>query len=132
MEERIDKMDEKFENRFAEMDEKFEARFVAMEERIDKMDEKFETRFKDMEGKFDVRFTNMEERFDKVEAKLNITTNTNIAQILNTVTETKEELTKFKKEINDKLDKYIEKNELEHKRFELKLAEETSTYKYKK
>ncbi len=125
-------MEEKFEAKFIAMEEKFEARFAAMEERIDKMEEKFEAKFTDMERRFDVRFTNMEERFGKVEDKLNITTNANIAQILNTVTETKEELTQFKVEINNKLDKYIEKNEREHKQFELKLAETKSEYKYKK
>ena len=104
---------------------KIESGFAAMEE-------KFEAKFTDMERRFDVRFTNMEERFGKVEDKLNITTNANIAQILNTVTETKEELTQFKVEINNKLDKYIEKNEREHKQFELKLAETKSEYKYKK
>ena len=76
-------------------------------------------------------FKKMDERFARIEDKLDIVTNTNLAQILNKLTETKAEVTDTKEELTKKLDKNIEKNEFEHKRFDYKLAEMELKYKYK-
>ena len=73
----------------------------------------------------------MDQRFTRIENKLDIMTNTNMAQILSKLTETKEEVAQTKEEITNKLDKHIEKNEFEHKRFDYKLAEMELKYKYK-
>ena len=73
----------------------------------------------------------MDQRFARIENKLDIMTNTNMAQILSKLTETKEEVARTKEEITNKLDKHIEKNEFEHKRFDYKLAEMELKYKYK-
>ena len=73
----------------------------------------------------------MDQRFARIENKLDIMTNTNMAQILSKLTETKEEVAQTKEEITNKLDKHIEKNEFEHKRFDYKLAEMELKYKYK-
>ena len=76
-------------------------------------------------------FNKMDQRFARIENKLDIMTNTNMAQILSKLTETKEEVAQTKEEITNKLDKHIEKNEFEHKRFDYKLAEMELKYKYK-
>ena len=73
----------------------------------------------------------MDERFAKIEDKLDIMTNTNLAQILNKLTDTKSEVTETKEELTSKLDKHIEKNEFEHKRFDYNLAELKLNYRYK-
>ena len=82
-------------------------------------------------------FDKMDQRFARIEDKLDIMTNTNLAQILNKLTETKEEVAKTKKEVTEsnkeitnKLNKHIEKNEFEHKKFDYKLAEMELKYKY--
>ena len=113
--------------RFKDMEEKIDQRFKEAEEKTDK-------KFKDMETKMDKRFKDMETKMDKrfkiVEDKLAIVTNTNIAQILKTVSETKVELAETKEEITTKLDEYIEKNEFEHKKFDCRLADIEIKYKY--
>ena len=76
-------------------------------------------------------FSKMDQRFAKIENKLDIITNTNLAQILNKLTETKEEVAETKEELTNKLDKHIEKNEFEHKKFDYQLAEMKIKYKYK-
>ena len=73
----------------------------------------------------------MDERFERIEDKLDIMTNANLAQILNKLTETKTEVTETKEELTSKLDKHIEKNEFDHKRFDYHLAEMKLKYKYK-
>ena len=98
-------------------------------------------------------YNKINQKLTQIEDKLDIMTNTNLAQVLNTVTETKQEvkeikeeliqtnkkvketnekLTEAKEELIDKLDKHIEENELEHKKFDYKLAEMKLKYKYKK
>lgn len=156
------KIQVEFNNRFNESEEKTDKKFKDMEmkmnQRFKEAEEKTDKKFKDMEIKIDQRFKESEEktdkklndietridqrlnvtedkidkRFKRVEDKLEIITNTNIAQILKTVTETKVELGETKEEITTKLDEYIEKNELEHKKFECRLADIEIRYKYGK
>lgn len=99
--------------------------WIKIEQKFQESEEKTDKKFKDMEMK-------MNQRFKRVEDKLDIITNTNIAQILKAVTETKVELEETKEEITTKLDEYIEKNELEHKKFECRLADIEIKYKYEK
>ena len=58
----------------------------------------------------------MDKGFEEVNNKLDIVVNSNIAQIL--VAQTKNT-----KELNEKIDKYIEKNETEHKKFDYEIAD---------
>ena len=68
----------------------------------------------------------------RVEDKLDVVTNTTMAQILKTLNETRAELTEVKEGITEKLDEYIEKNEFEHKTFDCRLADLEIKYKYGK
>ena len=76
--------------------------------------------FKEINDKMNKGFkeTNdkMDKGFEEVNNKLDIVVNSNIAQIL--VAQTKNT-----KELNEKIDKYIEKNETEHKKFDYEIAD---------
>ena len=140
IEQKFQESEEKTDKKFKDMEMKMDQRFKEAEEKTDKkfkdMEMKMDQRFKEAEEKTDKKFKDMEmkmdQRFKRVEDKLNIITNTNIAQILKAVTETKVELEETKEEITTKLDEYIEKNELEHKKFECRLADIEIKYKYGK
>ena len=138
-------------NNFDQMWEKMQAEFEKTNNKMDdefgKVYSKIDDESSKLNTKIDEGFAKMDQRFTKIEDKLDIITNTNLAQILNVVTETRKELkeaknklgqTRIKDEvietrekINDKLDKHIEKNEFEHKKFDYKLAEMELKYKYK-
>jgi flagellar capping protein FliD len=68
--ERLDRMEERFEGRFDHMEERFEGRLDQVEERsegrFDQMEERFEGRFDQMEG----RFNQMEERFNQMDQRI--------------------------------------------------------------
>ena len=132
------KIQVEFNNRFNESEERTDQKIKDMEtkmnQRFKDMEEKIDQRFKEAEEKTDKKFKDMETKMDKrfkiVEDKLAIVTNTNIAQILKTVSETKVELAETKEEITTKLDEYIEKNEFEHKKLDCRLADIEIKYKY--
>ena len=75
---------------------------------FDKMNRGFE--------KMNAGFEKMDKGFEDINNKLDILKNSNMAQILNAQTQNT-------KEITEKLDKYIEKNEVEHKKFEYDIAD---------
>jgi flagellar capping protein FliD len=64
--ERLDRMEERFEGRFDHMEERFEGR-------LDQVEERSEGRFDQMEGRFDQmegRFNQMEERFNQMDQRI--------------------------------------------------------------
>jgi DNA-binding ferritin-like protein len=63
MDERFDKVDE----RFAKVDERMDERFDKVDERFAKVDERMDARF----DKVDARFDKVDERFDKVDGQAN-------------------------------------------------------------
>ena len=92
-----------------ELFEMLNQRFEKMDERMDKMEQRMDKGFKETNDK-------MDKGFEEVNNKLDIVVNSNIAQIL--VAQTKNT-----KELNEKIDKYIEKNETEHKKFDYEIAD---------
>jgi hypothetical protein len=74
MDERFDKVDE----RFAKMDERMDERFDKVDERFAKVDERMDERFDKVDERFakvdermDARFDKVDERFDKVDGQAN-------------------------------------------------------------
>lgn len=57
----------------------------------------------------------LEQKVDGLEQKMDIMTNVNMAQIL-------EQQTQMRQELNDKIDKYVLQNNLEHKQFAYQIA----------
>ena len=113
--ERFNKIDEKFEKidqRFNKIDEKFEK----IDQRFDKVEKRMNTGFKEINDKINTGFK-------EINNKLDILTNSNMAQILSVQTQTT-------KEINRKIDKYIEKNEVEHKKFDYEISETKMNIKF--
>lgn len=122
----IDKRFEQIDKRFEQIDERFEQMDQIIEEyhhEILDIKNNTESEFAKVYKAMEEGFSKMDQRFAKIENKLDIITNTNLAQILNKLTETKEEL-------SNKLDKHIEKNEFEHKKFDYQLADMELKYKY--
>ena len=88
-----------------ELFEMLNQRFEKMDERMDKMEQR------------------MDKGFEQVNNKLDIVVNSNIAQIL--IAQTKNT-----KELNEKIDKYIERNETEHKKFDYEIADTRMKIKF--
>ena len=65
----------------------------------------------------------MDKGFAEVNNKLDILTNSNMAQILMSQNQST-------KEMNEKLDKYITQNETEHKKFDYEIAETKMKLKF--
>ena len=65
----------------------------------------------------------MNDGFKELNDKLDILSNSNMAQILSVQTQNT-------KEINKKLDKYIEKNEVEHKKFDYEISDTKMKLKF--
>ena len=65
----------------------------------------------------------MDKGFAEVNNKLDILTNSNMAQILMSQNQST-------KEMNEKLDKYITQNEIEHKKFDYEIAETKMKLKF--
>ena len=145
--EQIDKRFEQIDKRFEQIDKRFEQidkRFEQIDKRFEQIDERFEeynqeildiknnakSEFAKVYKVMEEGCNKMDERFARIEDKLDIMTNTNLAQILNKLTETKAEVTETKEELTIKLDKHIEINEFEHKKFDYKLADMELKYKY--
>ena len=61
------------------------------------------------------KISKMEDELLKINDKLDIVTNVNMAQILS-------EQTRTRKEITEKLDRYISKNDVEHKKFDYRIS----------
>ena len=73
--------------------------------------------------KVDKSFENVDKQLKKSDNKLEITTNSNLAQILVEQAREHKEQEKFSKELIEKIDSYMMKNEVEHKKFEYKIAD---------
>lgn len=65
----------------------------------------------------------MNDGFKELNDKLDILSNSNMARILSVQTQNT-------KEINKKLDKYIEKNEVEHKKFDYEISDTKMKLKF--
>ena len=126
------KMDDEFGKVYSKMDNEFGKVYSKMDNEFGKVYNKMDDEFEKTNSKMDDGFHKINQKLTQIEDKLDIMTNTNLAQVLNTVTETKQEVKEIKEELIDKLDKHIEENELEHKKFDYKLAEMKLKYKYKK
>ena len=118
------RFDEKLVNLKNEFDEKLGSLESKFNERFNSLESKFNERFNSLESKFNERFDKVEARFEGIENKLDVITNVNLAQILN-------EQTRTRIELNKKLDNYIAKNELEHKKIEYALTNANIDIKYK-
>ena len=83
-------------NNFDQMWEKMQAEFEKTNNKMDdefgKVYSKIDDESSKLNTKIDEGFAKMDQRFTKIEDKLDIITNTNLAQILNVVTETRKEL----------------------------------------
>ena len=129
LDQRFNKIDEKFDKideRFDKMDkrlDKMDERFDKMDERLDKMDKGF----KEFNDKMNKGFREINDKVDKgfedINNRLDVLTNSNLAQILNAQT-------RNTKEITDKLDRYIVKNEREHKKFDYEIADTKMKLKF--
>ena len=122
LDQRFNKIDEKFDKideRFDKMDERFDK----MDERLDKMDKGF----KEFNDKMNKGFRKINDKVDKgfedINNRLDVLTNSNLAQILNAQT-------RNTKEITDKLDRYIVKNERDHKKFDYEIADTKMKLKF--
>lgn len=129
LDQRFNKIDEKFDKideRFDKMDkrlDKMDERFDKMDERLDKMDKGF----KEFNDKMNKGFREINDKVDKgfedINNRLDVLTNSNLAQILNAQT-------RNTKEITDKLDRYIVKNERDHKKFDYEIADTKMKLKF--
>ena len=122
LDQRFNKIDEKF--------DKIDERLDKMDERFDKMDERFDKMdkgFKEFNDKMNKGFREINDKVDKgfedINNRLDVLTNSNLAQILNAQT-------RNTKEITDKLDRYIVKNERDHKKFDYEIADTKMKLKF--
>ena len=126
--EKLVNLKNEFDEKLGSLESKFNERFNSLEsefnERFNSLESKFNERFNSLESKFNERFDKVEARFEGIENKLDVITNVNLAQILN-------EQTRTRIELNKKLDNYIAKNELEHKKIEYALTNANIDIKYK-
>ena len=115
LDQRFNKIDQKF--------DKMDERFDKMDERLDKMDKGF----KEFNDKMNKGFREINDKVDKgfedINNRLDVLTNSNLAQILNAQT-------RNTKEITDKLDRYIVKNERDHKKFDYEIADTKMKLKF--
>ena len=125
LDQRFNKIDEKFDKideKFDKIDEKFDK----IDERLDKMDERFDKmdeRFDKMDKGFKEFNDKMNKGFREINDKVDVLTNSNLAQILNAQT-------RNTKEITDKIDRYIVKNERDHKKFDYEIADTKMKLKF--
>ena len=122
LDQRFNKIDEKF--------DKIDERFDKVDERLDKVDERLDRmdkEFKEINDKMDKGFREINDKVDKgfedINNRLDVLTNSNLAQILNAQT-------RNTKEITDKLDRYIVKNERDHKKFDYEIADTKMKLKF--
>ena len=98
--------------KFHDIDNKFNKSFKEVNDKMDngfkKIKDKVDNGFKEINDKVD-------EESRKINNKLDVITNSNMAQILSAQTNNM-------KQMNQKLDKYIEKNEVEHKKFDYEIS----------
>ena len=122
LDQRFNKIDEKF-DKIDEKFDKIDERFDKMDERLDKMDKGF----KEFNDKMNKGFREINDKVDKgfedINNRLDVLTNSNLAQILNAQT-------RNTKEITDKLDRYIVKNERDHKKFDYEIADTKMKLKF--
>lgn len=129
LDKRFNKIDEKF-DKIDEKFDKIDERLDKMDERFDKMDERFDKMdkgFKEFNDKMNKGFREINDKVDKgfedINNRLDVLTNSNLAQILNAQT-------RNTKEITDKLDRYIVKNERDHKKFDYEIADTKMKLKF--
>ncbi len=129
LDQRFNKIDEKF-DKIDEKFDKIDERLDKMDERFDKMDERFDKMdkgFKEFNDKMNKGFREINDKVDKgfedINNRLDVLTNSNLAQILNAQT-------RNTKEITDKLDRYIVKNERDHKKFDYEIADTKMKLKF--
>ena len=129
LDQRFNKIDEKF-DKIDEKFDKIDERLDKMDERFDKMDERFDKMdkgFKEFNDKMNKGFREINDKVDKgfedINNRLDVLTNSNLAQILNAQT-------RNTKEITDKLDRYIVKNERDHKKFDYEIADTRMKIKF--
>ena len=98
-----------------------------MNKRFKEFDDKMNKGFKEVNDKMNKGFreinNKMDNGFAEVNNKLDVLANSNMAQILISQTQST-------KEINEKLDKYIAKNEIEHKKFDYEIADTKMKLKF--
>ena len=125
---RIDGLEKNFNEKIEDLENRFDEKLVNLknefDEKLGSLESKFNERFNSLESKFNERFDKVEARFEGIENKLDVITNVNLAQILN-------EQTRTRIELNKKLENYIAKNELEHKKIEYALTNANIDIKYK-
>lgn len=94
--------------------------FDKLNKRVDALEDKVKV-IDDMKKKVDQidgiknKIDQIDEKFDEINSKLNIMSNINIPKILEHQVETR-------KELNEKIDKLILQNNLEHKQFAYQIA----------
>lgn len=123
---RLDKMDDRFDKIDQRLD-KMDDKFGKIDQRFQQFDDKMNKGFKEVNDKMNKGFreinNKMENGFAEVNNKLDVLANSNMAQILISQTQST-------KEINEKLDKYIAKNEIEHKKFDYEIADTKMKLKF--
>ena len=97
--------------------------FKEVNDKIKETNDKMNKGFKEVNDKIKETNDKMDKGFEQVNNKLDIVVNSNIAQIL--IAQTKNT-----KELNEKIDKYIEKNETEHKKFDYEIADTRMKIKF--
>ena len=103
--------------------EKINKDLLPIFDEIDKRFDKVDKKFIDFNDKMNEGFSRMDKGFAEVNNKLDILTNSNMAQILMSQNQST-------KEMNEKLDKYITQNEIEHKKFDYEIAETKMKLKF--
>ena len=109
---KIDEIDE-IKEKLSKIDEIDE-----IKEKLSKIDEIDEIKKKvnQIDEKMNVKFDSIDDQFAKINDKLNIMSNINMAKILEHQVETR-------KELNEKIDKLILQNNVEHKKFAYQIAQ---------
>lgn len=111
---KIDEIDE-IKKKVNQIDEKMNIEFDSIEKQFAKINDKFDG----IDGQFaknNVKFDSIDDQFAKINDKLNIMSNINMAKILEHQVETR-------KELNEKIDKLILQNNVEHKKFAYQIAQ---------
>lgn len=104
--------------------DKLESKVNQMEQKVDQMEQKVDQidEIKEKVGQIDGikqkvdQIDGIKQKVDELQEKMDIMTNVNLAKILEHQVETR-------KELNDKLDRFILQNNLEHKQFAYQIAQ---------
>lgn len=116
--EKMSQMEARFEKRTNQLEERTNQLEVKLEERTNQLEEKLEERTAQLQKQFEEKTNQLQGEINNIKEDIHEIKDVNMAQMINLQTQVIKEL----RETNKKLDKYINENEVEHKKFEYKIA----------